>query len=112
MCTGFSIVRIFRPFRSSGMLTSRLLLVMWRMPLSAQASTLKPLGSNFFIMSVPIGPSSTARACALSRNRNGMSRMRASGTKLGTGPVEVSVSACVPSCTDSIDSRSPPSEPA
>ena len=64
MCTGFSIVRIFRPFRSSGALTGRLLLVMWRKPFSPQASALKPLASNFFSMSWPIGPSSTARACA------------------------------------------------
>ena len=40
-----------------------------------------------------------------------MSRIATSGTKFGTGPVEVNVSSCVPSCTASTDSRSPPSEP-
>ena len=53
----------------------------------------------------------TARAWALSRNRKGTSRMRASGTKLGTGPVEEVASSWVPNCTASIDSRSPPKEP-
>ena len=111
MCTGFSMVRIFRPLRSSGAFTSRLLLVMWRKPFSAQASALKPLASNLVSRSWPIGPSSTARAWALSRNRKGMSRILVSGTKLGTGPVDENASSCVPSCTASIDSRSPPSEP-
>ena len=112
MWTGFSIVRIFRPFRSSGALTGRLLLVMCRKPFSAQPSALMPFDSNFASISCPIGPSSTARACALSRNRNGMSRIRVSGTKFGTGPVDDIVSSCVPSCTASIDSRSAPIAPA
>ena len=67
--------------------------------LGTQELTLKPLESNSLSISSPIGPSSTAWAWALSRNRNGMSRILASGTKLGIGPVEVKVSSCVPSCT-------------
>ncbi len=64
MCTGFSIVRILSPFRSSGPLTGCLLFVMLRKPFSPQASASMPFGSNFFSISWPIGPSSTARACA------------------------------------------------
>jgi hypothetical protein len=37
--------------------------------------------------------------------------MATSGTKFGTGPVEVIVRSSVPSCTASIDSRSAPSAP-
>ena len=46
MWTGFSMVRIFRPLRSAGVLTARLLLVMWRKPFSPQASASKPLASE------------------------------------------------------------------
>jgi hypothetical protein len=38
-----------------------------------------------------------------------MSKIFTSGTKLPSGPVEVFTMSCVPSCTASISSRSPPS---
>ena len=62
MWTGFSIVRILRPLRSSGALTARLLLVMWRKPFSPQASATMPLDGNLPSRSWPIGPSSVERA--------------------------------------------------
>ena len=44
MWTGFSMVRILRPLRSSGAFTGRLLLVMCRKPFSPQASACDALG--------------------------------------------------------------------
>ena len=46
----------------------------------------------------PIGPSRTAWACLRSRNRKGTSVSSVSGTKLPTGPVEVTTISTVPIC--------------
>jgi hypothetical protein len=52
-------VRIFRPRRSSGRLIGRLLLLMWRMPLSHQPSEISPTFSKRCASSAPVGPSTT-----------------------------------------------------
>src|SRR5260370_369717 len=79
MCTGFSVTRIFRPLRSATPLTACLLLDRWRKPCSPQASATRPRLQNLASSSWPKAPSSTARACCVSRNRKGMSTTPTSG---------------------------------
>ncbi|CPK88311.1 Uncharacterised protein [Bordetella pertussis] len=108
MWMGFSVVRIFRPLASAGVLTGRTLLVRWRKPCSPQARAMMPRSGNFASISWPILLSSTARACGRSRSRNGMSNTPVSGTKLSVAPVETMARSMVPICRPSITSRSPP----
>ena len=71
MWMGFSVVRIFRPLASAGVLTGRTLLVRWRKPCSPQARAMMPRLGNLASMSWPILLSSTVRACGRSRSRKG-----------------------------------------
>ena len=82
MWMGFSVVRIFRPLASAGVLTGRTLLVRWRKPCSPQARAMMPRLGNLASMSWPILLSSTVRACGRSRSRKGISKTPVSGTKL------------------------------
>ena len=81
MWMGFSVVRIFRPLASAGVLTGRTLLVRWRKPCSPQARAMMPRLGNLASMSWPILLSSTVRACGRSRSRKGISKTPVSGTK-------------------------------
>ena len=68
---GSAGVRIFRPRRSSGWLIGRLLLVMWRMPLSHQPSEIRPTFSKACAqLSCPSGRRSPVGG-GLSGNRKG-----------------------------------------
>ena len=55
MMIGLFWVRSLSPFRSSGVLTGRLLLVRWRKPCSDQAKPINPWAGNLARMSWPIG---------------------------------------------------------
>src|ERR687894_2137512 len=112
MVIGSGGVRILRPFRSAGFTIGRLLLVIWRMPLSHQ-----PRGTIWILAkrcasSSPIGPSSTLKAAALSANKKGRPSAASSGisadvepwllTVMLTAPVRrlVSSDCSFPSCSD------------
>ena len=112
MVIGSAGVRIVRPWRSAGVLIGFLLLVMWRMPLSHQPSGTMPTPANFSASSVPIGPSSTLKAAALSWKRNGSPSVASSGTRpeaapwllavMSSAPVRrlVSMATSLPSCSE------------
>ena len=86
MVEGSAGVRIFRPRRSAGWLIGRLLLLMWRMPLSHQPSEIRPTPSSFFAISCPIGPSMTRYAAWLVGYRKGRPKAASSGTTVEIGP--------------------------
>ena len=58
-CAGFGVVRILRPFTSSGTFTGRLLFVRLRKPISRTPTGCRPCLVRFCRNSLPIGPSIT-----------------------------------------------------
>jgi hypothetical protein len=84
---------------------------MWRTPFSVQASGLEALGLELRQQLLADRAIQHRARMRLVTEQEGHVQDARWGTKFGTGPVELRASSCVPSCTDSITSRSPPSEP-
>lgn len=83
------------PLRSSGVVIGRLLLVIWRMPLSIHERRIRFFGSSFFASSSPIGPSSSSHAFCWLEKMYGRPSAESSGNTDETGPAS---SCSCPAC--------------
>jgi hypothetical protein len=104
-------MRIFWPFRSSGVATGFLVYRLREPPSIQPRATSGRAGGDLVQQFLPIGPSITARMWASSRKTKGMLNTLTSGTTGPIGPSEMRAIWIAPICACSIISFSLPSTP-